>query len=178
LFKSGVFTATTKGLFGFQGIASFVAALFLGLWVGTLFVSWLSDRYGRRSVYTWALLWYCVATLIMAFQQTAMNIDIWRFIASIGIGLEMVNIDTYVSELAPQAKRGTYFAMNQFITFSAVPVVAFPGMAAGAASDRGARWLALGGHHRGAGRHRHLVHPAAPARVAALAGRQGPSSRG
>ncbi|MEW6561116.1 MAG: MFS transporter [Pseudomonadota bacterium] len=127
LFKSGVFTATTKGLFGFEGIASFVAALFLGLWVGTLFVSWLSDRYGRRAIYTWALLWYCAATLIMAFQHTAMSIDIWRFIASIGIGLEMVNIDTYVSELAPQAKRGTYFAMNQFITFSAVPVVAFLG---------------------------------------------------
>lgn len=68
LFKSGVFTATTKGLFGFQGIASFVAALFLGLWVGTLFVSWLSDRYGRRAVYTWALLWYCIATLIMAYE--------------------------------------------------------------------------------------------------------------
>ncbi len=127
MFKSGVFTATTKGLFGFEGIASFVAALFLGLWVGTLFVSWFSDRYGRRPVYTWALIWYCLATLIMAFQQTAMSIDVWRFIASIAIGVELVNIDTYVSELAPQARRGSYFAMNQFITFSAVPIVAFLG---------------------------------------------------
>ncbi|MDE1951166.1 MAG: MFS transporter [Betaproteobacteria bacterium] len=127
LFKSGVFTATTKAFLGFEGIASFVAALFLGLWVGTLFVSWFSDRYGRRPVYTWALVWYCLATLVMAFQQTAMHIDIWRFIASIGIGLELVNIDTYVSELAPQARRGTYFALNQFITFSAVPIVAFFG---------------------------------------------------
>ncbi len=127
LFKSGVFTATTKAFLGFEGIASFVAALFLGLWVGTLFVSWFSDRYGRRPVYTWALVWYCFATLIMAFQQTAMSIDIWRFLASIGIGVELVNIDTYVSELAPQAKRGSYFAMNQFITFSAVPIVAFLG---------------------------------------------------
>ncbi|OYV35435.1 MAG: hypothetical protein B7Z83_07315 [Thiomonas sp. 20-64-5] len=48
LFKSGIFTATTKAFLGFEGIASFVAALFLGLWVGTLFVSWFSDRYGRR----------------------------------------------------------------------------------------------------------------------------------
>ncbi len=127
LFKSGIFTATTKAFLGFEGIASFVAALFLGLWVGTLFVSWFSDRYGRRPVYTWSLIWYCIATLIMAFQSTAMSIDIWRFIASIAIGVELVNIDTYVSELAPQAKRGTYFAMNQFITFSAVPIVAFLG---------------------------------------------------
>ncbi len=127
LFKGGVFTPTTKGLFGLEGIASFVAALFLGLWVGTLFVSWFSDRYGRRAVYTWSLLWYSIATLVMAFQSSAMSIDIWRFIASVGIGVEMVNIDAYVSELAPQARRGAYFAMNQFITFSAVPIVAFLG---------------------------------------------------
>ncbi len=127
LVKSGLFTTTTKAFLGFEGIASFVAALFLGLWVGTLFVSWLSDHHGRRSVYTWSLLWYCVATLIMAFQHTATSIDLWRFIASIGIGVELVNIDTYVSELAPQSQRGSYFAMNQFITFCAVPVVAFLG---------------------------------------------------
>lgn len=148
LFKSGVFTPTTKGLFGMEGIASFVAALFLGLWVGTLFVSWFSDRYGRRAVYTWALLWYCAATLIMAFQQTAMNIDVWRFIASIGIGVEMVNIDAYVSELAPQARRGVYFAMNQFITFSAVPVVAFLGwmlVPHQIAGLDGWRWVAIAG---------------------------------
>ena len=146
LFKSGVFTATTKAFLGLEGIASFVAALFLGLWVGTLFVSWFSDRYGRRPVYTWALVWYCLATLVMALQQTAMGIDIWRFLASIGIGVELVNIDTYVSELAPQAKRGTYFAMNQFITFSAVPIVAFLGwllVPHHIAGLDGWRWVAL-----------------------------------
>ncbi len=127
LFKGGVFTATTKGLFGMEGIASFVAALFGGLWVGTLFVSWLSDRYGRRAIYTWSLLWYCAGTLIMAFQHTAMSIDIWRFIASIGIGVELVNIDSYVSEIAPRAQRGQYFAFNQVFAFAAVPVVAFLG---------------------------------------------------
>ncbi|OIQ71221.1 inner membrane metabolite transport protein YdjE [mine drainage metagenome] len=84
----------------------------------------------------------------MAFQQTAMNIDIWRFIASIGIGVEMVNIDAYVSELAPQARRGVYFAMNQFITFSAVPVVAFLGwmlVPYQIAGLDGWRWVAITG---------------------------------
>ncbi|MGE0072111.1 MAG: MFS transporter, partial [Thiomonas sp.] len=127
LIKSGLFTTTTRAFLGFQGIASFVAALFLGLWVGTLFVSWFSDRYGRRPVYTFSLLWYSLATLVMALQHSAQAIDLWRFIASVGVGVELVTIDTYVSELAPQASRGTYFALNQFITFSAVPVVAFFG---------------------------------------------------
>ena len=33
-------------------------------------------------------------------------IDIWRFIAGIGIGVELVTIDTYVSELIPREERG------------------------------------------------------------------------
>jgi putative MFS transporter len=125
LFKAGLFKPTTQGLFDLQGFASFVAALFLGLFVGTLAFSWLSDRYGRRSIFTFALLWYSIGALVMAFQNTPETIDLWRFIASIGLGVELVNIDTYVSELVPKAQRGPAFAYNQFVMFTAVPVVAF-----------------------------------------------------
>ena len=125
LFKSGIFTATTRALFGMQGFASFVAALFAGLFVGTIVFSWVSDRFGRRAIFTYSLLWYSVCTFIMAFQSTAMSIDIWRFIASVGIGVELVNIDTYISELVPKEVRGKAFAFNQFVMFLVVPVVAF-----------------------------------------------------
>jgi putative MFS transporter len=125
LFKGGLFTPTTKGLFDLHGFASFVAALFLGLFIGTIAFSWLADRFGRRSIFTFALLWYSVGAFIMAFQQTPENIDLWRLIASIGLGVEIVNIDTYVSELVPKAQRGPAFAYNQFIMFTAVPAVAF-----------------------------------------------------
>ena len=71
LFKAGLFKPTTSGLFDLQGFASFVAALFLGLFVGTLAFSWLSDRFGRRSIFTFALLWYSAGAFIMAFQTLA-----------------------------------------------------------------------------------------------------------
>jgi putative MFS transporter len=125
LFKGGLFTPTTLGLFDLHGFASFVASLFLGLFVGTLVFSWLSDRFGRRSILTFALLWYSIGAFIMAFQNTPETIDLWRFIASVGLGVELVNVDTYVSELAPKEQRGPAFAYNQFIMFTAVPVVAF-----------------------------------------------------
>jgi putative MFS transporter len=35
LVKSGILTATTHGLFGTSGVASFIAALFAGLFIGT-----------------------------------------------------------------------------------------------------------------------------------------------
>jgi putative MFS transporter len=125
LFKAGLFRPTTQGLFDLHGFASFVAALFLGLFIGTIAFSWLSDRFGRRSIFTFALLWYSVGALVMAFQNSPETIDLWRLIASIGLGVELVNIDTYVSELVPKTERGPAFAYNQFVMFTAVPVVAF-----------------------------------------------------
>jgi putative MFS transporter len=125
LFKAGLFKPTTQGLFDLEGFASFVAALFLGLFIGTLAFSWLSDRFGRRSIFTFALLWYSIGAFIMAFQTTPESINLWRLIASIGLGVELVNIDTYVSELVPKSQRGPAFAYNQFVMFTAVPVVAF-----------------------------------------------------
>jgi MFS transporter, putative metabolite:H+ symporter len=125
LFKSGIFTPTTKGLFDLHGFASFVAALFAGLFVGTIAFSWLSDRFGRRSIFTFALLWYSAGAFIMAFQSTPESINLWRFIASIGLGVELVNVDTYLSELVPKNQRGPAFAYNQFVMFTAVPIVAF-----------------------------------------------------
>jgi putative MFS transporter len=125
LFKGGIFKATTQGLFDLEGFASFVAALFLGLFIGTLAFSWLSDRFGRRSIFTFALLWYSAGAFIMAFQNSPQSIDLWRLIASIGLGVELVNVDTYLSELVPKSQRGPAFAYNQFVMFTALPVVAF-----------------------------------------------------
>jgi MFS transporter, putative metabolite:H+ symporter len=124
LFQSGLFRPTTPGLFDPEGFASFIAALFTGLFLGTIAFSWLSDRFGRRAIFTFALLWYSAGSLVMAFQASAAGIDLWRLIASIGLGVELVNIDTYISELVPKDQRGPAFAYNQFVMFTVVPVVA------------------------------------------------------
>jgi putative MFS transporter len=124
-FNAKLFSPTTQGLFDLNGFASFIAATFTGLFIGTILFSWVSDRLGRRSVFTYSLLWYSAATLIMAFQSSAPALDLWRLIASVGIGVELVNIDTYLSELVPKERRGPAFAFNQFVQFLAVPIVAF-----------------------------------------------------
>ncbi|HUJ50053.1 MAG TPA: MFS transporter [Bryobacteraceae bacterium] len=124
LVRSHILTATTRGLFGTTGIASFAAAMFSGLFIGTALFGVLADRFGRRSIFTVSLLWYTAATVIMAFQNHVFGLNLWRFIAGIGVGVELVTIDTYVSELVPRGVRGRAFAFNQTIQFCAVPVVA------------------------------------------------------
>ena len=61
----------------------------------------------------------------MALQTDSTSLLIWRFIAGVGIGVELVTIDTYISEFVPKGLRGRAFAFNQTIQFAVVPVVAF-----------------------------------------------------
>src|SRR5689334_16339223 len=124
LVRARILTATTPGLFGTQGIAGFVAALFAGLFIGTALFGFVADRFGRRTTFTVSLLWYSAASAIMAFQTTAFGLDLWRFLAGIGIGVELVTIDTFIAELVPSAIRGRAFAFNQVIQFCAIPAVA------------------------------------------------------
>lgn len=124
LVRSGILTASTRGLFGLQGVASFVAAMFSGLFLGTALFGFVADRFGRRTIFTFSLLWYTAASVVMAFQTDAFGLNVWRFLSGIGVGVELVTIDTYISELVPKELRGRAFAFNQTIQFCAVPIVA------------------------------------------------------
>ena len=124
LVRSHILTPTTTGLFGATGLASFVAAMFSGLFLGTMVFSFLADRLGRRAIFTYSLLWYSAATVIMAFQNDAFGLNLWRFIVGIGVGVELVTIDAYLSEMVPANLRGRAFACNNVIQFSSVTVVA------------------------------------------------------
>jgi putative MFS transporter len=122
--RSGLLTTTTQAFFGFSGIGAFVAATFAGLFVGTFFLGFLADKFGRRFIFTWALLFYTAASVVMAFQTTSEGVLLWRFIAGVGIGVEIITIDAYITELVPSWMRGRAFAVNQAVMFTAVPVVA------------------------------------------------------
>jgi len=125
LVKSGILTTTTASVFGMTGVAGFIASLFAGLFVGTMGCGFLADRFGRRAIFTYSLLFYTFANLIMAFQSTAAGLNLWRFVAGVGIGVELVTIGTYISELVPKQIRGRAFACEQAVGFMSVPIVAF-----------------------------------------------------
>src|SRR6266581_8622387 len=122
--RSGLLTTTTQAFFGFSGIGAFVAATFAGLFVGTFFLGFLADRFGRRSIFIWALLGYTAASVAMACQTTSGGVLLWRFIAGIGIGVEIITIDAYITELVPSWMRGRAFAVNQAVMFIDVTLVA------------------------------------------------------
>lgn len=125
LVRSGIYSVTTSSFFGLTGLGAFVGASFAGLLVGTSLLTGLADRFGRKTIFTGSLLWYSLATLAMALQSSAQAINLWRLIAGIGVGVELVVIDTYVSELVPAHIRGRAFAFVHVVQYTAVPFVAW-----------------------------------------------------
>lgn len=108
-----------------SGLAYFIGAGFLGMFFGTSIFGNISDKIGRRNGYVYSLLIYSFFTVLMAFSPNALWVDIFRLCAGFGVGAQLVIIDTYISEMTPSSKRGYYIAFSQFITYWAVPVVAF-----------------------------------------------------
>ncbi|HEV2187702.1 MAG TPA: MFS transporter [Stellaceae bacterium] len=125
LYKAGIMVPTTQGFFDVHGYASLIAATFAGMFIGTQGLSPLCDHFGRRTVFTFALCWYSICTLVMSLQSTDVGLVFWRFLCGIGIGVEFVTIDTYLSELVPVERRGKAFAFTSLIGTTAYPITAF-----------------------------------------------------
>jgi putative MFS transporter len=112
---------------GFLTLAQFsqvIAAGFFGMFVGTVGFGLVSDRWGRKRAFLWMLLIYSSFTLLGAFANSPEMLTIARALAGIGIGAELVVIDTYVTEMVPGRVRGRYVAITQVVGFTAIPVVA------------------------------------------------------
>jgi putative MFS transporter len=112
------------GFLSLQQFGNVSAAGFLGMFTGTIVFGMGSDRMGRRSAFVAMLLIYSAFTLAGAFAPSAGWLIALRFFAGIGIGAELVVIDTYVSEMVPSGARGRYVAITQMTGFTAVPIVA------------------------------------------------------
>lgn len=124
LLADGIFHAGSRGVFGIADQAAFASATFLGLFIGASLLSPWADRLGRRATFMFALAWYGLFSLLMAFQHQAEWIIFFRFLVGVGLGIELVTIDTYLTEWAPAHLRTRAFAFAFFIQFLSVPAVA------------------------------------------------------
>lgn len=177
LVRSGLFTSGSATFFGMSGLAAFVAATFTGLFVGTLAFGFTADRFGRRTVFTYSLLWYTAATCVMAFQTTTSGVLLWRAVTGVGIGVELVTIDTYIAELMPKHLRaGLRHQSGRAILGRAACGVCR--LASGPASAARSRWLAVGRAPRIGERDARVVHPSRHSRESEMAHRPRQVRRG
>ncbi len=124
LTKAGLLTVTTSDWFGLGGLAAFIASLFAGLSIGTVLAGFLADRLGRRTVILGAMAWFAFTSSVVALQGGPTGLEIWQFLTGLGLGVELVTLNTYISEFVSKNIRGRSFALSQTVGFSAVPILA------------------------------------------------------
>ena len=126
-----------------------MASGFLGMFVGASVLSVAADRFGRRRVFLLNLLMYSFFSLLAAFSPNIEVFLVLRFLAGIGLGCELVLVDTYLAEFLPARVRGRYIAWAYTVGFLGVPVAALLGGKLVAAQEiagiEGWRWLLVAG---------------------------------
>jgi len=117
----------TEFKLGSVGKAMVIAAGFAGMFVGANVLSIVADRLGRRRVFILNLLVYSLFSLAAAFSPNIETFLVLRFLAGIGLGAELVLVDTYLAEFVPARVRGRMTAWAYTIGFLGVPLAALLG---------------------------------------------------
>jgi AAHS family 4-hydroxybenzoate transporter-like MFS transporter len=113
-------------------LGSVLSAALVGVLFGSILLSMLADRIGRRPVLIGACLFFSVVTLITARVQSVQELLAVRFIAGLGLGSIMPNALALVGEYCPPRVRvaaivivGTGFTagamVGGFVSFWLIP---------------------------------------------------------
>src|SRR5262249_61629692 len=119
VFLGGVLAAVLAVEFklGTTGKALVIAAGFAGMFVGANALSMAADRLGRRRIFILNLLVYSLFSFAAAFSPNIETFLVLRVIAGIGLGAELVLVDTYLAEFIPAKNRGRITAWAFTIGF-------------------------------------------------------------
>ncbi|MEU9123014.1 MFS transporter [Streptomyces sp. NPDC048506] len=151
IFLGGVLAAVLADQWhlGHTAKSAVIAAGFLGMFVGANVLSVLADRLGRRRMFLVNLGGYALFSLLCAAAPDLRWLLVLRFLSGLGLGAELVLVDTYLAELLPRAVRGRYLAHAYTLGFVGVPVAALLGARLVAAHQPlgvdGWRWLLVAG---------------------------------
>lgn len=83
--------------------ASFYLA---GAVTGALFFGWLTDKLGRKKLFTITVLIYLTATIASGLSWNFASFAAFRFITGLGIGGEYAAVNATIQELIPARRRG------------------------------------------------------------------------
>lgn len=99
-------------------------AFFVGEFVGSGVIGYLSDRFGRRTMFAYDLLLFGVAIIVAGFLSNPVAIAIFIFLGGVGVGGEFPLIDTYATEMFTGSRRGHHMAVIYTISTVGGPIMA------------------------------------------------------
>lgn len=87
-------------------IGAAASAYLAGAVIGALYFGWLTDRLGRKRLFTMTVLIYLIATICSGFAWDVWSFTLFRAITGAGIGGEYAAVNATIQELIPARRRG------------------------------------------------------------------------
>ena len=82
------------------------SAYLIGAVVGALFFGWLTDRLGRKKLFSITVLVYLTATIACGLSWNFWSFAVFRMLTGAGIGGEYAAVNATIQELIPARRRG------------------------------------------------------------------------
>jgi putative MFS transporter len=106
-------------------IGVITSAAFIGMLVGANCGGWFSDRVGRKRALIVTTLFYSLFSLLNALAWDVTGLFVTRLLTGVGISAMTVVGMTYISEMFPVKRRGSYQAWIMMIGVCGIPATAF-----------------------------------------------------
>ncbi|HBK07302.1 MAG TPA: MFS transporter [Acetobacteraceae bacterium] len=87
-------------------VGAAASAYLIGAVAGSLFFGWLTDRLGRKKLFTLTVLVYLVATIACGLSWNFWSFAFFRMLTGAGIGGEYAAVNATIQELIPARRRG------------------------------------------------------------------------
>ncbi|HEY1413005.1 MAG TPA: MFS transporter [Rhodopila sp.] len=87
-------------------VGAAASAYLVGAVAGSLFFGWLTDRLGRKKLFTLTVLVYLVATIACGLSWNFWSFALFRMFTGAGIGGEYAAVNATIQELIPARRRG------------------------------------------------------------------------
>lgn len=118
----------------------------IGYVIGSFVIGRLADRYGRYKMLILTFALTAVGSFGDAFAPEIITLIVFRFITGVGVGADLNLVSTYISELAPSAKRGRITLITFLVGILGQTITPFVALALVPNYTNGWRWLfAIGG---------------------------------
>jgi MFS family permease len=89
-----------------QEVGLAASAYLVGAVAGSLFFGWLTDRLGRKKLFTMTVLVYVVATIACGLSWNFWSFALFRMLTGAGIGGEYAAVNATIQEMIPARRRG------------------------------------------------------------------------
>lgn len=117
------------------------ASALIGLFLGSLFFGWLSDKVGRQKIFLVSFLLITVASVMQFFVESAAALLFCRILIGIGLGGDYSVGHAMLAEFAPRKQRGLLLGSFSVIWTFGYVAATFIGTAMLSLGDDAWRWM-------------------------------------